>query len=450
MLYNLREEGSDTLELDIFENIGEGGFFFSALSAQQVRNRLKARADAKTIRVTINSKGGEVMEGLAIYEDLRSHAARVEVKIQALAASIASVIAMAGDEITIAPTGFLMMHGVTGGARGNADFLEDTAEAMRKAQAAIAGVYQRRSKQPIEKINAWLSRDTYMTAEEALANGFVDRIDEKITTPKAQAQAFAMFNSATLDDAPPALLEAIRGAQAASAPPAIAAPTEPTPPPAPPAPESKITPEQPENRTMTEPAKTPEATPSVARALGLPPGSTETDIVASCGRLRELELQILAITGVVQSNEALGAIRALKASADSAEKLREENAELKATRDQQEFDALILSGTSQPIKLSPKSVEHYRERFLAAKERGVQSDVVADLRGFLKTASPIIAERKQPPKGEGGGGASPLWNGKTYAQLSFGQRAKLKQENAELWALMKREWEEAGSPNAAA
>ena len=202
---------------------------------------------------------------------------------------------------------------------------------------------------------------------------------------------------------------------------------------------------------MTELAKTIEATPAVARALGLPVGATETDIVAASDRLRELELQILAITGVAQSNEALGAIRALKASADTAEKLQTENNELKASRDEQEFDSLIRNGTSQPIKLSPASVNDWRGWFDTAKAKGTGSEIVAQLRGFLKNAAPIIAERKTQPRGDGStGGATPMHNGKTYAQLSFSQRAKLKTENPELHSLMKREWEEAGSPNAAA
>lgn len=203
---------------------------------------------------------------------------------------------------------------------------------------------------------------------------------------------------------------------------------------------------------MTEPKITSDATPSVARALGLPAGSTEADIVAACSRMRELELQLVGITGVQQSSEAVGAVRALKASADIAEKLRTENAELKANRDEQEFESLILSGTSQPIKISTASVNYYRERFAAAKEKGTQSEVVADLRGFLKSASPIVAERKVQPRGDGqvSGGPALLWNGKTYAQLSYKLRAALKTENPELHALMKRDWEEAGSPTAAA
>jgi len=448
LLFNLKDSGPDTLDLDIFENIGEGGFFFSALSAKQVRDRLKNRQDVKTIHVTINSKRRDVFEGLSIYEQLRAHPARVEVRIQALAGSIASAIAMSGDDVSIGPAGFFQMHGIKGGAFGDPDFVEDTADMMRKAEHVIAGIYARRSKQPMEKVKAWLSRETYMTADEALANGLVDRIDDATVSNepsgKANARAFAMFNNATLEGAPAALLEAIRSSHE----PAPATEPEPTPAPAePPAPitppvegdpEPTPTPEPQERNPMTEPNN---ATPSVARALGLPAGSTETDIVAAATRVRELELQILAITGAQLSSEALGSIRGLKASADESAKLREEVSQLRSERDQQNFDALLMRGTSDPKKLSPATAKLYEEEFAAAKEQGRGSEVVSRLKGFIAVAPTIIAERRHAPTNTPG--ASLVHNGKPYAELKPLERARLKQADPDLYRAMKQDHDEA-------
>lgn len=190
---------------------------------------------------------------------------------------------------------------------------------------------------------------------------------------------------------------------------------------------------------MSEPTN---ATPSVARALGLPAGSSETDIVAAATRIRELELQILAITGTQISSEALGAIRGIKASADRANALETEVTQLKAERDQQNFDALVMKGQSAPVKLSPATVKHYTDRFTAAKEAGRGAEVVADLKGFLDVAPTIIAERKTPPAGGGhGGGGTPMHNGKTYAELKPLERARLAEKDPELFRAMKHDHE---------
>jgi len=442
MLFNLREQGTDVLELDIFESIGEGGFFFSALSAEQVRRKLNSRPDAKTIRVTINSRGGEVFEGLAIYEELRSHPARVEVKIQALAASIASAIAMAGDDIAIAPAGFLMMHGVLGGARGDADFLEDIADMMRKAQAVIAGVYAKRSKQPVAKVEEWLSRETYMTAEEALANGLVDRIDDKITTPRAQAKAFAMLNSAKLEGAPDALLEAIRvSSEPTPSPPPSPTPShEPIPVPAQPVATTATNPAEPERKLpMSEDPKTTNPYSAIVASLGLIAGASETDILARLGRLRDLEVQASAILEVTDSAQLVGAIRGTKAKADTADAAQAELAQVKAERDRQTFDSLIAKGQADR-KLTPAEAKFEQEKFdsALAENRGAQA--VAALQGYLAVAPRKFAEPKtQPSTTSAGGGGAMTWNGKAYAELAPMEKHRLKADDPELYAQMRAE-----------
>ncbi len=246
---------------------------------------------------------------------------------------------------------------------------------------------------------------------------------------------------------PKALAEMRARAIGAADPPTPA--PQPDPAPAPPAADPNPTPEQPENRTMSDP-KTTDATPVVARALGLPAGSTEADIVAACSRLRELELQTLTITGMTSSGEAVGAVRALKVKADERDKLAEENTTLKAARDQQAFDTLVARGQTQPIKLSPAHAKLYQERFEKAKTEGRGAEIVADLEGYLKIASPIVPERQQLPRSNGETPSTNLtWNNKSFADLKPMQRSKLKNENPELYALMRKDWEASGSPAAA-
>src|SRR5690349_3269449 len=103
--FALTSKSPTTLELDVFDIVG-----VADASAKAVRAQLKAASKTSTIKVRINSRGGDVIDGFAIYNLLNDHPGRVEVEIVGLAASMASVIACAGDVVRIAQTGFMMIH----------------------------------------------------------------------------------------------------------------------------------------------------------------------------------------------------------------------------------------------------------------------------------------------------------------------------------------------------
>lgn len=214
-----------------------------------------------------------------------------------------------------------------------------------------------------------------------------------------------------------------------------------------PAPRSPNPPEKPEETPMTEPNQ---ISPTVARALGLSPGSSESDQLAAATRVRELELQIIAITGVTSSAEALGAVRALKAEADKVKDLRAECNKLRGERDAQNFDALIQRGTSEG-KLSAAEAKFEREKFDRKVAEGRGEEAVGELKGFLDVAQTRIAQRHVQPSGSAGGEASPLvYNGKTYRDMRPLERARMAQDpaTAELYRAMKQDWEAAGRPAA--
>lgn len=218
-LFALRgDESSKALELDIFSDI-DGSFFaryFGGVSADQVRGVLRANRSAKDIFVNMNCRGGDVTEGLSIYEQLVAHPAHVTVRVSALAASIATVIMMAGDVIEIPETGFIMIHGVSGSTRGSADAVSSFADYMRQANETIANVYAARTEQDIKFVTGLMKngRDNYFNATRAKELGFVDTVVKAKTKSKATAQAFAMLNMAGSDDAPAALLSAIEESRA--------------------------------------------------------------------------------------------------------------------------------------------------------------------------------------------------------------------------------------------
>lgn len=134
------------------------------------------KSKAGTINVRISSGGGSAFDGLAIYNLLRASGRRIEVDIDGLAASAASVVAMAGDEVRISEAALLMIHNSGGGAFGHAEDLRDTADVMDKIDQAIAATYARKSGRPAESFRALMSDETWMTAQEAMEAGLVDRI----------------------------------------------------------------------------------------------------------------------------------------------------------------------------------------------------------------------------------------------------------------------------------
>jgi ATP-dependent Clp protease, protease subunit len=157
-------------EIVIFDEIGTGG-----ISAKAFNDQLKALGDVQSITLRINSPGGDVFDGTAIYNMLKRHPARVEVTVDGIAASIASVIAMAGDRIIMPENSMLMIHNPWGGVIGEADDMRDMAEALEKIKVSILSAYRRSGKSD-EKISALMDAETWLSAQEAVAAGFADEM----------------------------------------------------------------------------------------------------------------------------------------------------------------------------------------------------------------------------------------------------------------------------------
>jgi len=176
----------------IYEDIGSG--WFGGVSAKQFADDLKALGAVQTINVHINSYGGEVFDGVAIYRTLVSHPAKVVVHVDGVAASSAATIAMAGDEIRITEAGFLMIHNASGGVFGEAKEMRQMADLLDTISSTIADVYAARSGKGHEQIVAWMEATTWMTAAEAVERGFADQVVENLRVA-ASADPRAVFNA---------------------------------------------------------------------------------------------------------------------------------------------------------------------------------------------------------------------------------------------------------------
>lgn len=126
------------------------------------------------ITVWINSPGGDVFAASSIYTALKEHAGRVTVKIEALAASAASIVAMAGDEILIAPTAYMMIHRAATIALGDSDEMRAAARTLDEVDGGIVNLYAMRTGQSADKIERMMKATTWMNAASAVALGFAD------------------------------------------------------------------------------------------------------------------------------------------------------------------------------------------------------------------------------------------------------------------------------------
>jgi ATP-dependent protease ClpP protease subunit len=173
---------SDHAEIMIYDYIGWGG-----VTAADFVAALKA-ITAKTITVRINTPGGDVFDGLAIFNSLKDHGAQIHVKVDGIAASIGSIIAMAGHTITMGESAFMMIHNPWAVSIGNAADLRQMAALLDKIGGSLAGIYAVRAKTSTEQAQAWMDTETWFTAEEAQAAGLADAVQRIEASAGAQAR----------------------------------------------------------------------------------------------------------------------------------------------------------------------------------------------------------------------------------------------------------------------
>jgi ATP-dependent protease ClpP protease subunit len=177
--------------IDLFDEIGSYG-----VSAKDFRAQLNEINGNIVLR--INSPGGDVFDGLAIFNSLVAHDGHVRVEVTGVAASAASIIAMAGDEIAISENAFIMIHNAWSLTIGNAEDHDETSDLLGQIDHSLAGTYAKRTGQDIRVMKAMMDEETWLGSAEAKANGFVTEIIE------ARA-ANARFDMSVYAKAPPQL-----------------------------------------------------------------------------------------------------------------------------------------------------------------------------------------------------------------------------------------------------
>lgn len=186
------EANSDIAELYLYGTIRKAYWWDeeeedNIISAKAVKNALKG-IKAKTINVHINSGGGDVFESIAIGNLLKQHEAKINIIIDGLAGSGASVVAMAGDTIQMFSNSMMMIHKAWTWADGNADELRKIADELDKIDEAVKASYKNRFVGTEEELGQLIKATSWLTAEECIAFGFCDEIIEEQQKEEGQAE----------------------------------------------------------------------------------------------------------------------------------------------------------------------------------------------------------------------------------------------------------------------
>ena len=173
--YDIQSKASNEIvDIYIFDEIGSFG-----MNAQSFIDEIKPYKNSP-ISLHINCVGGDVFDGMAIYNILKKRTAETTVYIEGIAASMGSVIALAADKVVMAENSLFMIHNAWGGAMGESKELKKTANLLEKISNEIADIYIKKTNLPYDKVKEMMDEETWLNADEALELGFIDSISDAI------------------------------------------------------------------------------------------------------------------------------------------------------------------------------------------------------------------------------------------------------------------------------
>tara|TARA_R110000751_G_scaffold92532_3_gene181071 strand:+ start:780 stop:1814 length:1035 start_codon:yes stop_codon:yes gene_type:complete len=172
--YNIQNKAGETADVYIFDEIGTYG-----ITAQEFINDIKD-LKGSPINLRINSLGGDVFDGMAMYNVIKRREAKTTVYIEGIAASIATIIALGADEVVMAENSLFMIHNAWGGTMGEAKEMRKTADTLDKISGELIDIYRKKTGLSYEVLSEMMDEETWLNAEEALSMGFIDTISDSI------------------------------------------------------------------------------------------------------------------------------------------------------------------------------------------------------------------------------------------------------------------------------
>lgn len=183
-------DGEGQRTISVYDVIGQDYWTGEGVTAKRISAALRNMGKGP-VTVNVNSPGGDLFEGLAIYNLLREHDGEVTVKILGVAASAASIIAMAGDTVQIARSGFLMIHNTWVMAVGNRNDLAEVAASLKPFDDAMASIYAARTGETAEAMAKLMDRETWIGGDSAIEDGFADELLASDQVEKGAGRASA-------------------------------------------------------------------------------------------------------------------------------------------------------------------------------------------------------------------------------------------------------------------
>lgn len=422
--------GGETVELRMYGEIGDGFFYGDGITAKRVSETLTGAPNAKVINVRMSSPGGSVWEGMAIRSMLSGHPARVEVDIEGLCASAATLVAMAGDSIRMHTGSSMMIHEGSRSTRGDLREHQRSISLLEAVNDGAASVFAARCGKTKEEILALMAAETWLTPESAKEMGLADEIIAgKVKPVPEMTLDVSRFGYRNVPPHIAAVSMRLAGEEARpTARDAGNTTTEPT------GRTADVNPPE-ENKPMSY--------ARIAMALGLSGEGATAEEGAVMGAITNINKKISqhdvlmtelrGITGKSSDAEVLGAVRGLVEAAGQVTQLRERLTQLEAQNEAGERDRLIAADAADPKgrKLTPAIAALYKTRS------------AAELKAFLDVAPYVLAapnkDQTEPPVMTGGaGGESPQtgplkWNGKTWAEMSNVEKHNLHVENPDVY-----------------
>lgn len=190
---SIRAAADEDRTISVYDVIGYDYWTGEGVTAKRIAAGLRALGKGP-VTVNVNSPGGDMFEGLAIYNLLREHDGEITIKVLGLAASAASIVAMAGDTVQIARAGFLMIHNAWIYAAGNRNDLREFADYLEPFDAAMADIYAARTGDEIKAIQKLMDAETWIGGSDAIDRGFADELlsSDQVEHTSARAQAVAV------------------------------------------------------------------------------------------------------------------------------------------------------------------------------------------------------------------------------------------------------------------
>ncbi|MFA5130412.1 MAG: head maturation protease, ClpP-related [Patescibacteria group bacterium] len=197
--WQIKAKNEEKGEIAILGDITSTKWFDEDFTPIEMRQQLEALGDIKQLDIFINSGGGDVFAGQAIYSMLKRSKAEKTVYVEGIAASIASLIAMAGDKIIMPANSMMMIHNPYALVYGNANEMRKMADTMDKVREAMLNVYEARSNLKADKLIEMLDAETWLTAQEAMYYGMADEIQMDVQIAASINDRFINFNGIESD-----------------------------------------------------------------------------------------------------------------------------------------------------------------------------------------------------------------------------------------------------------